>query len=73
MADTIRMVCLGCGNKVDAQRDADIDPPEAVRCETTSCCECDKGDFAESFYFDAAGKEVDADPERWTAGTEETT
>lgn len=67
MADTIRLVCQRCGLKVEAPRDARIDPPEAVRCETTSCCECDRGDFVESFYFDANGKDVDADPMRWTA------
>jgi len=59
-AKEIDLHCPKCKRTMSVERQ-DTDYPEAVRLEVT-CNECDDGDFAESFYYDSAGKHIIRDP-----------
>lgn len=56
----ILLRCYDCKREMEVQRD-EHDYQEAVRVEVR-CDECDDGDFAEVFQYDAAGKHITRDP-----------
>lgn len=56
----ILLRCPYCKREMEAER-ADTDYQEAVRMEVR-CDKCDNGDFAETMYYDAAGKHITRDP-----------
>ena len=56
----ILLRCPCCKKEMEVARQ-DMDYPEAVRVEVT-CPECNAGDFAEVFHYDAAGKHITRDP-----------
>mgnify|MGYP000412740404 CR=1 FL=1 len=54
MADTIKIICAGCGLEVDTPR-CDTDPPKAVRLEGIWCPDCDNGGFDMPDFYDGNG------------------
>lgn len=62
--DYIRLICQTCGREVDTPR-CETDPPSAVMLTGIVCPDCDNGGFDMPTYFDAAGREISADPERF--------
>ena len=56
----ITLECPKCHRKQRAIRDS-LDPPKTVRVQI-KCPKCDDGDFDSPRFFNAAGKELDGDP-----------
>lgn len=52
----VQMTCPQCKRQITVERDPSDPPGTAeVRC---TCNKCDKGDFSEVTYFNAAGKQI---------------
>lgn len=64
MADTrITLRCPDCKRSKRVKREP-TDYPEAVVLEVT-CDRCDRGDFAEQVFYDAAGEHITRDPDEF--------
>jgi hypothetical protein len=61
VTSTLLLRCPKCRKELQVERRPE-DYPEAARMELT-CEECNSGDFAETCYFDAAGRHITRDPE----------
>lgn len=66
MAETIKIVCAGCGMKVDTPR-CDTDPPGAVELRGIKCGDCDDGGFDMPEFFGVDGNVISGDPETFRA------